>query len=133
MITLFVIVQQVRLVEYEYHGYTVCFGRSEEAVDERGGGLWLHDRNKQKRLVNVGGNDMALFSEVDALADDVVAAVLNLHNKIIANLNSVAYGHRIRAPYATQTEIAFYFTINKLAIVRADGVPASCILNDETF
>ena len=85
---------------------------------------------------------MALLGEVDALADNVVAAILNLGDEgspfpVLprggGDADPVAYGHRIRAPYATQTEITLDLTINKLAIVRTDDVPASCILNDETF
>ena len=45
----------------------------------------------------------------------------------------IADGHGIGAPDATQAEVTLYFTLNKLAIVRPDGVPASCILDDETF
>ena len=76
---------------------------------------------------------MALLGEVDTFSDDVVTTVFNFYYETIANLNPIAYGYGIRAPYATQAEIAFYFTINKLAIVRADGVPASCILDDESL
>ena len=44
--------------------------------------------------------------------------------------HTVADGHRVRTPYALDTEVAFHFTVEQLAIVRADGVPAARILDD---
>jgi hypothetical protein len=82
---------------------------------------------------------MTLLGEVDTLADDIVATVLYLGNKgsplpVLSGGRGeaypVAYCNRICAPYATQTEITLDLTINKLAIVRTDGVPASSILNN---
>ena len=45
----------------------------------------------------------------------------------------VAYGYGIRAADALQAEVTLDLTINQLAIVRKDGVPAACILNDKSL
>ena len=44
--------------------------------------------------------------------------------------NAVADSHGVGTPYAFDTEVALNLTVKQLAIVRADGVPAACILDD---
>ena len=74
---------------------------------------------------------MALLGEVDALSDDVVAAILNLSNPIaLSYRDAIAYSDRIGRANSLDAEIALHLTIKELAIVRQNGVPASCILND---
>lgn len=133
LIAQLVSIEQVGLVENQDDRHAISLSRSEKTINERGAGLWLHDGDHQECLIHVCCDDMALLGEVDAFSDDVIPAVFNLHNKTIADLNVVAYGYGVRTPYATQAEVAFYLTINKLAIVRTDGVPASCILDDESL
>jgi hypothetical protein len=129
-----VIVEQVYLIEYKDDGYTVSFGRGQKAVNECGAGLWLGNGDNEQCLVNIGCQNVALLREVDAFADDVVLAILNLRNPaFVVNCDPVAYGHRIRRADSLDTEIALYLTIKELAIVRKNGVPASSILNNETF
>jgi hypothetical protein len=76
---------------------------------------------------------MTLFGEVDALADDVVAAVFNLNDKAVLDFHAVAYGHGIGAPNAAQSEVALDFIIGSQSIVCQDGVPTAGILDDESF
>ena len=77
---------------------------------------------------------MALLRQVYAFADDVVAAIVNFRNPVaFTHGDVVAYGHRVRGAYSFDAEIALYLTIKELAIVREDGVPATSILNDESF
>ena len=76
---------------------------------------------------------MALLGEIDALADDIVAAVFYLCDETITSFHAVAHGNRIRAPDAAQPEIALYLTIDSWSVVRQDGVPTASILNDESF
>ena len=81
---------------------------------------------------------MTLLGEVDTLADDIVTAVFNLRNQsrpliVRYYLYPIAHCHRIGTADALQTEIALNLTINQLAIVRSNGVPAACILNDESL
>ena len=91
----------------------IGFGGSQETVDEGGGGLGIDDCDYQEGLIDVGGQDVALLGEVDALADDVVTA-----------------GFGVGGADALEAEVALDLTINQLAIVGEDGVPAACILND---
>ena len=73
---------------------------------------------------------MTLLGEVDALANDVVAAILDFGDPIlVVHRNTVAHGHRIRRANSLDAEIALYLTIKQLAIVRQNGVPATSILN----
>jgi hypothetical protein len=90
---------------------------------------------------------MALLGEVDAFANDVVAAVIDGGDErcwglgvwcwvfgvgcwmLGGNRNAVTHGHGVGAPNALQPEITLYLTIKQLAIVRADGVPTACILH----
>ena len=68
---------------------------------------------------------MTLFGEIDALADDIVAPVINLSDKSHPFLtgrgrgkgHTIAHSNRIRAAYALEAEVTFDFTIKELAIV----------------
>ena len=103
----------------------------------------MSDCHHKKRLIYIGSNDMTLLREVDALPDNVVAAVFNLSNEGYSLLTSsgggrrkhhtIAYGYRVCASDTSQTEISLDLRINQLAIVRQDGVPAACVLDDESF
>ena len=129
-----VVAQLVSLVEHQDDGHAISLGRGQEAVDERGGGLGAADGDDEQRLIDVGSQDMALLREVDGLADDVVATVVDADNPaLVVDLYTVADGYGIGAADAFQAEVALHLTVKKLAIVRADGVPASRILNDEAF
>ena len=79
---------------------------------------------------------MALLTEVAGLADDVVLAILQTINKRCLSIcprcdaNPVANSYGIGTTDTFQTEVSFYLTIKKLAVVSSDNVPASRILND---
>ena len=60
----------------------------------------------------------------------ILRAVARLRRR---KCDSITHSNRIRAANASQTEISLDLTINQLAIVRQDGVPAACILYDESF
>ena len=76
---------------------------------------------------------MTLLREIRRLADDVVAAVLNLCDKsstflISNNTNPVAYSHRVCATYTFQAEIALYLAVYQLSVIGLYGVPAAGVL-----
>ena len=73
---------------------------------------------------------MALLGKVDALADDVVTAILNLGDPAIIHHHTITHCHGVRAPNAFDAEVTLHLTIKQLAIVHKDGVPTACILND---
>ena len=134
-------IEDIRLVEHQDHGHAISLGRSQETVDEGGGSLGVDNGNHEDSLIDIGRNDVTLLGEVDALADDVVAAILNLGDEgdpLAASSrrdddDPVAYGYGIRAADALQAEVTLDLTINQLAIVRKDGVPTACILNDKSL
>ena len=127
-------IELVGLVEHQYDRYAIGLGRSQETVDEGSGSLWPLYGDDEKSLVDVGRNDMALLGEVDALADNVVATVVDVGNPTFGiNSHTVAYGYGIGAPDAFDTEITLDLTIKELAIVGKDGVPAPCILYNKSF
>jgi len=133
LITSFILVEQVGLIEDEHYWHVVGLGRRQEAVDERGAGLRVGHSDHQEGLIYIGRNDMALLGEVDALADDVVAAILDRRDKAPIKLYPVAHGHRVSRANALQSEISLYLTIKQLAIVCLDGVPTACVFYDKTF
>ena len=97
--------------------------------------LRTDDGDDEQRLIDVGGNDMALLGEVDALADDVVTAVFDLLDPVRAvleglHLHKVTYRHRICATDASDTEIAFYMAFRIQAIVHPNDVTATCRFDD---
>ena len=127
-------IEQIGLIEDQNDGHAIGFCRGQETVDEGGGGLGTAHGDDEQCLVDIGSDDVALLGEIDALADDVVTAVVDVDDPtFVIDRHTVADGHRVRAPYAFDTEITLYLTIKKLAIVRKDGVPASSVLNDKSF
>ncbi len=55
---------------------------------------------------------MTLLGEVDALADNVVATVLDFrYPATVAHTDAVAYCHRIGRAYSLDAEIALHLTI----------------------
>ena len=138
-----VVVEQIGLVEHQDHWHAVGLSRSQEAVDKGGGGLRTGHGDNQESLIDVSGQDMTLLRQVDALADDVVAAIVDIGNPADPLLTSprrgrgkrytVANRHGIGTPDAFYPEVSLHLTVKQLAIVRADGVPATCILDDKSF
>jgi hypothetical protein len=85
---------------------------------------------------------MALLGEINALADDVVPAVVNGGDKSplqtsprggFCDSDAVADGDGIGATNTLQAEVSLHLTVDELAIVRQDGVPASRILYDKAL
>ena len=70
-------VKAVGLVEDQDHRDAIGLSGGQETVDEGRGGLGIVDRDHQEGLVDVCGNNVALFGEVLRLADDVVATVFD--------------------------------------------------------
>ena len=148
-------VKAVGLVEDQHHRDAIGLGGGQETVDEGRGGLGIVDRDHQEGLIDVGGDNVALFGEVLGATDDVVATVFDGGDEgsrarpflrpVGSKRPSVERGKlRDREAYgdtitdgdgvggadAFEAEGAFDFTINQLAIVRQDGVPAASIFND---
>ena len=73
----FLFIQQITLVEHQYHGYSIRLGRSQEAVDKRSGSLGIIHRYHQECLIDIGGNDMALLGEIRWLTDNIITAFIN--------------------------------------------------------
>ena len=81
---------------------------------------------------------MALLRKVDTFTNDVIPPVFYLSYKgrtfrIEDQRYPIAYGYGISTSYTLQSEVSLDFWLNQLAIVRTDGVPAACILYDESF
>ena len=130
--------EQVGLVEDQYHRHAVSLSRSEETVDEGGGGLRMAHGDDKEHLVDIGGNDVALLGEVLRLAHNVVAPVLDGGDEcrtllIERYLDPVAHSHRIGAAYTLETEVSLNLAFDRLAIVSAHGVPAAGVLDDESL
>ena len=102
LIALFIIIEQVGLIEDKHYRHSIGLSRSQETVYERGAGLRVCHRNHQEGLVHIRCNDMALLGEVDAFADDIVTAIVDGSDERTATRPSwgtdsdpVAYGHRV--------------------------------------
>ena len=126
----------VYFVEYKIYGDTIGLGRSQETVDEGGGGFRVVDGNYQHTLVKVGSQDVRLFREVGCAPYDVVAAVFNLGDEsspfaVEHDLHTVAHRYGVGAAYAFQAEVAFHLTFHAPALVGFHQVPASCIFYDQ--
>ena len=67
--------EEVELVEGQDHGHAIGLRAGQETVDEGGACLRVVDRDDKQGLIDVGGEDVALFAEVGGSADDVVAPV----------------------------------------------------------
>ena len=138
LIVLFLGREEVCLVKNQDDWDTIGLSRSEEPVDKGRRGLGVVDCDYEEGLIDIGCNDMTLFGEVDAFADDIVPTVLYVSNEgcsfgIRHDRDPVAHSNRVRAANPLQPEVSLDLTINQLAIVRQDGVPAASILNDESF
>ena len=133
LVTALVGIEQVGLVEDEDHRHPISLSRCQKAIDEGSGGLRVVDSDHQKRLIDIRRQDMTLFGEVLRLADDVVTAVFDLGDETFGHANPVTHGYRVGGADTLQSEVTFYFTVNQLAIVCQNGVPAACIPNDQSF
>ena len=127
----------VCFVESEDDGHTIGFSGGQEAVDECGGGFGARDSHHQQCLVDIGGEDVALFGEVGGFADDVVAALVNFCDKgglacgqFVAryrNGDSISHGHRIGRTNAAQAEVTLDAAGHYAPIVCAHFVMAACV------
>ena len=129
--------KKIGLVEDDDDWHSICLGTCQESVDEGGRCLWVIHRNHKQCLVYIGSQDMTLLAEIRRFTDDIVSAVFDGRDEggaflVGDKLHIVTHSHRICTADALQSEIAFYFTFNQLAIVGLDGVPAACILNNES-
>ena len=134
----FLLAEDVCLVEDDGHGYSVCFCRCEEAVDEHGAGLRVADGGHQECLVDVCGDDVALLGEVGCLADDVVSPLLDAGDECGAlwveeYLDVVSHCHGVGAAYAFEPEVPLDLAGYVLPGCCAHDVPASCVLDDESL
>ena len=104
-----IIIQEIGLVEHQDHGNTIGFGRSQESVDKRGGGLGIHDIRSQ---------NMALFGKINTFSNNVVLAIFNFRYPVpLTDRNPVAYSHRVSRADSLESKISFDFRLNQLAIV----------------
>ena len=127
--------EPVRLVEHQHHRNPVGFGRRQKAIDEDGACLRIIHRDDEHRLVDVGGQNVALFAQVLRLTNDIVSALINARDErrpflIHGNLHMVAHSNRVGAANAFQAKIAFDFAFHQLAIIGFHRVPAARIFND---
>ena len=126
--------EPVRLVEHQHHRNLVGLGRCQEAIDEDGARLRIIHRDDEHRLIDVGGQNMALFAQVLRLANDIVSALINARDErrpllIHGNLHMVAHSNRVGATNAFQAKIAFDFAFHQLAIIGFHRVPAARVFN----
>ena len=70
------------------------------------------DGDNEQRLIDIGGNNVTLLGEVDALADDVVATVLDFrYPATVTDTDAVAHCYGIGRAYSLDAEIALHLTI----------------------
>ena len=124
---------KVRLVEENYYGDAVCFGRCQKSVGKGRGGFWVVEREDEYYLVKVCGQDVALSGEVGCFANDVVATFFNFADKgcvilVFLKMNVIAYSDGIGASYSFEAELAFDFTRYPAAVVATNFVPTAGIL-----
>ena len=127
--------EEVELVEGQDHGHAIGLRASQETVDEGGACLRVVDRDDKQGLIDVGGEDVALFAEVGGSADDVVAPVADGGDEgrslgIEADLHPVAHGHGIGAANALQAKVALDLAVHHPAVVGLDAIPAPRVFND---
>ena len=144
LVVQFVGIEAVGLVEDQDHRDAIGLSGGQETVDEGCGGLGVVDGDQQECLIDVGGNNMTLFGEVLGATDNIVLSVFDFRNegaprqaqpldrlgdrKIYGD--TITDGDGVGGADAFEAEGSFDFTINQLAIVRQDGVPAASIFND---
>ena len=101
---------QIAFVEDQGGRNPVGFSGHKESIDEARAGFWAGHRDDKKSPIQVGGNNVALFGQVDRTAHNCVAAFLPLHNQrrlILAmefNDHPVAHGERIGRTVALQAQ-----------------------------
>jgi hypothetical protein len=81
-------------------------------------------------MIDVRGKDMTLFGEVLRLPDNIIATIFDIGDESICHRHTIYHRHRVGGADAIEAKVTFNFTINQLAIVRADGVPAACVFDD---
>ena len=129
---LFFTVEKICLVKEQDNGHVVGLCRSKEAVNESRGCLRVYYRNNKYGLVDIGGENVALPTEVLRTADDVVTTVADRGDECpLFHFHPIANGHgvcrsQVCFPYA---EIALDLTKQFLAIVSEDGVPGTRIFD----
>jgi hypothetical protein len=95
----------------------------------------------QSSQIHIGSYYVALLGEIGGFAYDVVAAVKDFryHTHLSGiglcgyDTHSVAHGNGVGTAYSLQAEVALYLTLEKLAVVQTDNVPASCVLDDNAL
>ena len=127
--------EEVEFVEGQDHGHAIGLRAGQETVDEGGACLRVVDRDDKQGLIDVGGEDVALFAEVGGSADDVVAPVADGGDEgrslgIEADLHPVAHGHGIGAANAFQAKVALDLAVHHPAVVGLDAIPAPRVFND---
>lgn len=127
--------EEVELVEGQDHGHAIGLRAGQETVDKGGACLRVVDRDDKQGLIDVGGEDVALFAEVGGSADDVVAPVADGGDEgrslgIDADLHPVAHGHGIGAANALQAKVALDLAVHHPAVVGLDAIPAPRVFND---
>ena len=127
--------EKVVLIKHKDDRHAISLGTGQESINKSGGSLRIVDSDHQQGLIDVGGEDMTLFTEIRRLSDNIITPILNSRNKsrtflIGDNFHMITHSHRIGTADALQSEITLDFTFDKLAIVSFDGVPASCIFDD---
>ena len=133
----FVVGQIVHFVEHQHDGDAIGFGRSQEAVDESGAGLGARQGGHQEGLVDVGGEDVALFGEVGSFADDVVAAWVDGGDEsefalaVVAQRHAISHRHGVGGADAFEAEIAFDAAFDELPFIGAHKITASGVFDDD--
>ena len=81
LVVQFVGIKTVGLVEDQHHRNAVGLGGGQEAVDEGCGGLGVVDSDHQESLIDVGGDDVALFGEVLGATHYIILSVFDFRNE----------------------------------------------------
>ena len=92
----------------------------------------------EEGLVEIGCKDVALLREILALPHDVVLAVVDSSNqrrafRINGDVDIIAHCHRVGAPYAFETEVAFNLRFYLSSVIGLYRVPASCVLDYQSM
>lgn len=73
----FVVLEKVDFIYYDYGGDAIGLGRSEEPIDECGGGCRVGESYHEADLVDIRGQDMRLLAKITRTADYVVPSGIN--------------------------------------------------------